>query len=195
MSKKNPPPPLGKVFRLPTATFDSKYTKFEQLGAGNFGCVHLVKDSKGHPFACKSIQINSKKQRIEIIKREVAILHLLNGGPNTVHLHEVIEDKSHVHIIMELCKGGPLKMQNQSSTSRKRKRKDKAVLSKEDEVKHLFWQIVLGINYCHQLGVLHGDLKMDNILFLDRTKKTLKIVDFGVAKFCNPGKYSFLIKK
>lgn len=45
-------------------------------------------------------------------------------------------------------------------------------------------QIINGVAVCHSKGIIHRDLKLENILFSDKDKKTIKIVDFGIAGFC-----------
>ena len=45
-------------------------------------------------------------------------------------------------------------------------------------------QIVAGLSSCHQKGVIHRDLKLENILFTNNEHKYIKIVDFGIAGFC-----------
>ena len=43
---------------------------------------------------------------------------------------------------------------------------------------------MLGLMHCHEKGIIHRDLKLENILFTDGSKKEIKIVDFGVAGMC-----------
>ena len=43
------------------------------------------------------------------------------------------------------------------------------------------WMVVLGCNHFHKTGVVHRDMKPANIL-VDSNTKTLKIIDFGLAK-------------
>ncbi len=45
-------------------------------------------------------------------------------------------------------------------------------------------QIVIGLSTCHQKGIIHRDLKLENVLFMDKDHKFIKIVDFGIAGFC-----------
>ena len=54
---------------------------------------------------------------------------------------------------------------------------------KYSEVKKLFLDIVLGVDYMHARGYIHRDLKPENVLIFDKKhKKTAKLCDFGLAK-------------
>ena len=70
---------------------------------------------------------------------------------------------------MELCGGRDL-----LNYVRKRRK------LKEDVAKHIFRQVVNGLNYCHAKGIVHRDIKLDNLL-LD-SNGNVKICDFGVSK-------------
>jgi calcium-dependent protein kinase len=98
--------------------FAERYAWDRELGQGGFGVVRVVKRIDiGKEFACKSIakkldipnvSPSKQNQHLENIKREVAILRKLKGTLNVVFLEDVCEDDTHVHIIMELCRGGEL---------------------------------------------------------------------------------------
>lgn len=45
-------------------------------------------------------------------------------------------------------------------------------------------QIIKAVNYCHSRGVIHRDLKLENILFWDSKQTRIKVVDFGIAGVC-----------
>ena len=51
----------------------------------------------------------------------------------------------------------------------------------EEEVAHLFAQVVLPMFYIHNNQILHRDIKSENI-FLTRTQDQVKIGDFGISK-------------
>ncbi|XP_005383856.1 PREDICTED: sperm motility kinase Z-like isoform X1 [Chinchilla lanigera] len=56
----------------------------------------------------------------------------------------------------------------------------------EQEARRIFWQIICAIQYLHEQGIIHGDLKSDNIL-LDEDG-TVKICDFGMGTKITPEK-------
>ena len=86
-------------------------------------------------------------------------------------LHEVIDMRSHVHLIMEICPG--------SSIFHNIKKLPDQRLPLED-CKIIFKQLMRGTAYMHSKGYVHRDLKIDNIL-MDFPTKNIKIIDFG---FC-----------
>jgi serine/threonine protein kinase len=49
------------------------------------------------------------------------------------------------------------------------------------------YQIASGLKYMHSYGIVHRDLKLENIMMSDETEKSVpKIVDFGLAKMIGP---------
>lgn len=93
---------------------------------------------------------------------------------NIVRLYESFETPQHIVFVMEVCGGGDL-----LTYVRKRRK------LKEPIARHLFAQIVSGMNYCHRKNVLHRDIKLDNILL--NSQGNVKICDFGVSKLVKNG--------
>lgn len=57
----------------------------------------------------------------------------------------------------------------------------------ESRVKDLMYQVALGVRYLHAFGIVHRDLKLENIMMSDLTDEAVpKIVDFGLAKIIGP---------
>lgn len=57
----------------------------------------------------------------------------------------------------------------------------------EIAARKIFLQIANAIHYCHGRGVVHRDLKLENILFKDDHQDIIKIIDFGIAGVCRKG--------
>lgn len=51
----------------------------------------------------------------------------------------------------------------------------------EDEVRNIMFQLLSTLSYIHSKSVCHRDIKPDNILY-DQTTKKIKIIDFGISK-------------
>lgn len=54
-------------------------------------------------------------------------------------------------------------------------------LIEEEDIMKFFTQLLLAIQHVHSKQILHRDLKTQNIL-LDKTRKVVKVVDFGISK-------------
>ena len=73
---------------------------------------------------------------------------------------------------MQLAKGGELDSYL----------KEKKVLD-ETEAKRIFKMIHEAVRYIHSKNVIHRDLNLVNILFLDETRENIVIIDFGISGF------------
>lgn len=153
----------------------NSYTFDSDLGEGTFGKVRLAthNDSK-EKVAIKMLEkskILDEADR-ERISREIQILKILRH-PNITQLFEIIEDATHLYLVMEYSSGGELF--------------DYIVASqrvKEIEASRIFQQLIDGIEYIHNLNVVHRDLKPENLLLDD--KMNIKIVDFGLSNIYEP---------
>ncbi|CAN7054349.1 unnamed protein product, partial [Brassica oleracea var. botrytis] len=147
-----------------------KYELGRTLGEGNSAKVKLAKDIvSGQSFAVKIID-KSRTSRLNVpfqIKREIRTLKVLKH-PNIVRLHEVLASKTKIYMVLECVAGGDLFDRIVS----------KGKLS-ETEGRKMFQQLIDGISYCHNKGIFHRDLKLENVL-LDENGR-IKITDFGVS--------------
>ncbi len=94
-----------------------RYDIGQQLGSGGNAIVYMAQDRFTHKvLACKSIPKSAGSsatqaktaEHIEAIRREVRVLQQLRGSLNVACLEEVYEDDTHVHLLLEYCKGGEL---------------------------------------------------------------------------------------
>lgn len=160
-----------------------KETKFgeyilgQTLGEGEFGKVKLGWKKDGSvQVAIKLIRLEAlgaNPSRLPKIHREINILRELSH-PNIVRLHEMVETKTVIGIILEYASGGELfdYILNQRYL-------------KDNSARRLFAQLVSGVGYLHKKGIVHRDLKLENLL-LDRNRNII-ITDFGFANTFDPG--------
>ncbi|KAJ9260800.1 hypothetical protein DTO195F2_4413 [Paecilomyces variotii] len=153
-----------------------QYILGQTLGEGEFGKVKLGWKKDGSiQVAIKLIRresLGSNPSRLPKIYREISILRDLSH-PNIVRLHEMVETDRHIGIIMEYASGGELF----DHILNNRYLKDNAA-------RRLFAQLVSGVGYLHKKGIVHRDLKLENLL-LDRNRNII-ITDFGFANTFNP---------
>lgn len=152
------------------------YILGQTLGEGEFGKVKLGwKKDGSSQVAIKLIRresVATNPTRLPKIYREISILKELSH-PNIVQLHEMVETERHIGIILEYASGGELfeYILNQRYL-------------KDPSARRLFAQLVSGVGYLHKKGIVHRDLKLENLL-LDQ-KKNIIITDFGFANTFNP---------
>lgn len=115
----------------------------------------------------KRDSVGNNPSRLAKIYREIAILRGISH-PNIVRLHEMVETERHIGIILEYASGGELF----DYILNHRYLKDNAA-------RRLFAQLVSGVGYLHKKGIVHRDLKLENLL-LDRNRNII-ITDFGFA--------------
>ncbi|KAI0409985.1 hypothetical protein F4802DRAFT_9647 [Xylaria palmicola] len=141
------------------------------IGEGEFGKVKLGwKQDGGVQVAIKLIRrdsVGNNPSRLAKIYREVQILQKLSH-PNIVRLHEMSETERHIGIVLEYASGGELF----DYILNHRYLKDNAA-------RRLFAQLISGVGYLHKKGIVHRDLKLENLL-LDRNRNII-ITDFGFA--------------
>ena len=59
---------------------------------------------------------------------------------------------------------------------------------KEEHIARIIIQLIKAVEYIHSLGILHRDLKGENILMSDKTDNAnIKLSDFGLARVLGPG--------
>ena len=54
----------------------------------------------------------------------------------------------------------------------------------EPVARKIILQILNSISYCHTRGIVHRDLKLENVLFKSKGELLIKVVDFGIAGVC-----------
>jgi serine/threonine protein kinase/tetratricopeptide (TPR) repeat protein len=147
----------------------SHYRILERLGKGGMGVVYKAEDTTlGRTVAIKFLPeaIANNPVALERFHREARAASALNH-PNIVTVHEIGEDASGSFIVMEWIQGETLR-------SRMKRAMDLA------DVIDCGIQAARALKTAHQAGIIHRDIKPDNIMV--RSDGYVKLVDFGLAR-------------
>jgi serine/threonine protein kinase/Tfp pilus assembly protein PilF len=151
----------------------SHYRILEKLGEGGMGVVYRAKDTKlDRMVALKFLPhdlASSAEDRARFVQ-EAKAASMLNH-PNIATIYEINDAGPDMFIAMELVEGKNLKhllMEGRQSTK---------------EIIEIGVQIAEGLKAAHEKGVVHRDIKPDNIMVTGEGR--IKIMDFGVAKIGN----------
>ena len=165
-----------------------EYTLTQFLGKGTFGEVYLTrKDGSNNLYATKRMDrtmVDNPRYK-KYFNNEISILKILSNNNNIIHLEKKKETVHNYYLIMEYCNGGSLQQ------CLRRYKETYHQPFTEEIVQHLMRQIVGAVKHIHSNGIIHRDLKLDNILvnFQNRKdyddvnllKAQIKIIDFGFA--------------
>ncbi|KZV92104.1 hypothetical protein EXIGLDRAFT_749828 [Exidia glandulosa HHB12029] len=142
------------------------------IGAGAFGSVYLAMNlDSGGLMAVKEIRfhdVTSLPSLYQQIKDELSVMEMLHH-PNIVQFYGIEVHRDKIYIFEEFCQGGSLAALLELGR-----------IEDERIVQVYTMQILEGLLYLHSKGIVHRDIKPDNIL-LD-SEGVIKLVDFGAAK-------------
>ena len=105
------------------------------------------------------------------LPRELSIIQTIEHE-HIIHVHEVFDTGEKVYVVMDIASGGDLLEYIKTNGH-----------VQESVAKKIFQQILQAVKHCHQNGVLHRDLKCENVLLNERN--SVKITDFGFARHFN----------
>jgi serine/threonine protein kinase len=143
-----------------------QYKILSELGAGGMGIVyHGVDVMLEREVAIKKLrsEFSRTPDIAERFRREAKIQARMNH-PNIAHLYSFFKDGDSFYIVMEFVDGTPF---------------SRLMPMPWPQALAMFLEILEGLEYAHSLGVLHRDLKPDNIMA--GPKGEVKIMDFGIA--------------
>jgi len=153
------------------STFADRYQIIEELGKGGMGRVYKANDKEiNAKIALKLIkpEIASNKKIIERFRNELKIARDISHK-NVCRMYDLNKEKGSYYITMEYVSGEDLKSFIHRSGQ----------LTIGTAIK-ITKQICDGLSEAHKLGVIHRDLKSNNIM-IDR-EGNVRIMDFGIAR-------------
>jgi serine/threonine protein kinase len=149
----------------------NQYQVVRELGRGGMGIVFLARDIALHRLVAIKVlrqEFVSSSEPRERFRREARMTARLSHA-NIVPVHTFGEVDDLVYIVMKYVHGESLaeRMRGQES------------LTTED-ARRILHELALALDYAHREGVVHRDLKAENIL-LERSTGRPMLTDFGVA--------------
>ncbi len=150
------------------------YEVLSPIGAGGMGEVYRARDARlGRDVAIKVLPASfaNDAERLRRFEQEARAIAALNH-PNIVALYDIGSQDGSPYLVSELLEGQSLREALREGPVPQRKALECSV------------QIARGLDAAHEKGVVHRDLKPDNI-FLTRDGR-VKILDFGLAKLVEP---------
>lgn len=160
------------------------------IGHGAFSTVRsALRITDGTKVAIKSIS-KFDALRARRLRRpkgskhmdEWEIMKLLRNNPHVLTLYDVFETDEEIHLVTEFCRGGELfDAIKRKSTQRSSFRRGRF---SEAQAARITNQILKAIVELHALGIVHRDIKAENILLLnnDESDMKVKLCDFGMAR-------------
>ena len=152
-----------------------QYQFIRWIKSGGYGQVFLSKHVyTKKEYAIKQIDTTDfSNEDLYNISREHLILRSMIHK-NVIRCYDSFAHENKFYTVMDFAEGGELTLLL----------KEKGTLS-EEESKKIFKQIYEAVCYIHSQNIIHRDLKPNNILFLDKERTQIVIIDFGISGMAN----------
>ncbi len=153
---------------------DKRYEILELIGEGGMALVYKARDSRLDRLVAVKIMREEMAADEDVRRRFVAESHAVAmlSNPNIVAVYDVSHSDAMEYIVMELVDGITLKQYM-----------DKKGALPWREMLHFTKQIARALGHAHQRGIIHRDIKPQNIMLL--RDGTIKVADFGIAALEN----------
>lgn len=180
---KRPRTIMGKIEEIPICQavhgtmsnqetlLNNRYRLIAQQGSGGMAVIYKAIDQAlGRTVAVKILRpsLITDPAFLERFRNEARSVAKLTH-PNIVTVHDVGQDGHTHYIVMEFVEGQDLKKLIRAQAP-----------FNVDRALHIATQICGGIGYAHRSGLVHADIKPQNILIAD--EDTVKVTDFGIAQ-------------
>lgn len=143
-----------------------------ELGQGKGGAVRsAVCKQSGRAVAVKTyIKQNLSLNQLSSMRSEISLLRHLSH-PGIVKLEGAYESKEVVHVVMEQLHGGELfdLVQQREYLS-------------HHETADIAVQLLKALSHLHSEGIVHRDVKLENVMIEGQNSSSIKLIDFGYSK-------------
>ena len=153
---------------------DDRYELLSIIGEGGMAVVYKALDRRLNRYVAVKIMREEMAADEEFKQRFFAESHAVAmlSNPNIVAVYDVSHSNTMEYIVMELVEGITLKQYM-----------DRKGLLSQREVVHFTAQIARALAHAHERGIIHRDIKPQNIMLL--RDGTIKVADFGIATLEN----------
>jgi serine/threonine-protein kinase len=161
-------------FLAPGQVVLGRYTIERELGRGGMGAVYLARDAKlSERVALKTIasaMAGDPEETAERFRMEVQAARKVTH-PNVIRIHDLGEDGSLLFLSMEYIEGETL-------FARVKRLGPLAI----GDARRILGEVAAGVASAHAAGVIHRDLKPQNVIIAGAAARVIKVIDFGLAK-------------
>lgn len=160
-----------------------QYEKLEKIGEGTYGKVYKAREkSTGRIVALKKTRLEMEEEGVpSTALREVSLLQMLSTSNHVVKLlcveHVEENGKPVLYLVFEYLTTDLKKYMDRLG-------RGPQFPMKRTEIKQLMYQLVRGVAHCHKHGVMHRDLKPQNLLIDDQSGRfpLCKVADLGLGR-------------
>lgn len=147
------------------------YEVLRKLGRGKYSEVFEGINTLNNTRCVIKVLKPVKKKKI---RREIKILQNIYGGPNVIKLLDVVkhDQTGTPSLITEFIDNVDFRQLYPTL--------------KDIDVRYYIFEILKALDFCHSNGIMHRDVKPHNVV-IDHKKKSLRLIDWGLAEFYHPG--------
>lgn len=148
-----------------------KYEVVRKIGRGKYSEVFLgIELPEGKKCVIKVLKPVKRKK----IKREISILQNLVDGPNIISLLDIVREPQLKvpSLVFEHINNIDFRTLYPTFT--------------DYDIRYYMYELLKALDYSHSMGIMHRDVKPNNIM-IDHSQKKLRLIDWGLAEYYHPG--------